>query len=182
VLAAVLAMGVGNFRDPETLYATSIAAAPDNALAHSLLASQREREGHFEDARALYERAVALDPSRPKYVVGLCGVHLALRDLHQARTLAEDALSRVPPSAAADFHALIVASTYTEEPPLAVEHLIECLRHQPAFFACRRWANVLMTHPALSPRYRPLLMEAAGRQVPDLTPLLNEIAGAPPAG
>ncbi len=167
VLGAVLALSVPMYHDEESYFSAAIEAAPDNALGYSLMGTTREQQEHFAEAAGLYRHALALDPRRPKYATALGGVLLALGDDAGARAVAEDYLPRVPPTARDSFHAIVIGSVFTSDPPLAVEHLVTCLESQPESERCRRWARVLSTHPELARVYRPLL-DAARREHPEL--------------
>jgi len=179
-LALVLALTVGTFRDQETFYLTAIENAPEHALGYSLLAAEYQRLERFAEARALYERATSLDPTRPKYAASLAAVLLGLGEPDRARAVAEDALRQVPPRAAGPFRVIVIGSVFTTEPEVAVRQLLTCLAEQPGFGPCRRWAWTMSNHPEISTAYQPLLSAATeGRGGEHMRVLLREIAAGP---
>ena len=97
VYAARLVPRLAEFRDDETLFRAELARTPDFAEGLTHLARHYDRQGRFEEAAGLYERALRPDPARlsyfdlPKTILAWSSNLLARGRVDEAARLLEDA-------------------------------------------------------------------------------------------
>ena len=108
--------------------------APQRAHGHGWLGMHLAHHRRPAEALGAFERAAALDPDEPRYLLGYGVALLSVGDQPHALAVAEHGLRQFQP--ATDFQMLAAASLLQSRPEQAREHLLRCLAANPRHQVC----------------------------------------------